>query len=160
MVTSTLNQNFPVVNQPFVDEQRNILPAWLYLLQALWRRTGNAPGVNTEVVAAEAATAQTTSAAALVVAQNADTTATSAQSTANSALSLASSALQSGDAVGGWVDPTGTGSRATFNMDWTQSVSSPPTQAEVQAIVTQVSVLSKRLGQLELDLKTVGAIKT
>ena len=30
---------------------------------------------------------------------------------------------------------------------WTQAVSNPPTQAQVQAIVAQVTLLSKQLGQ-------------
>lgn len=58
----------------------------------------------------------------------------------------------------GWAVPSGTGSRATFNMDAAFPVSNPPTQAEVQAIAAQVVVLQKRVGQLEQDLLDAGVI--
>jgi len=58
----------------------------------------------------------------------------------------------------GWTAPTGTVSRGTFNAAWTQTISNPPTQAEVQAVVTQVQILSTRLAALELDLATVHLI--
>jgi|SRR5579859_604120 len=58
----------------------------------------------------------------------------------------------------GWTAPTGSPSRGTFNASWTQSISNPPTQAEVQALVTQIQVLSTRLAALEVDLTTHGLI--
>jgi len=58
----------------------------------------------------------------------------------------------------GWTAPTGTVSRATFNAGFTQTISNPPTQAEVQAVVVQVQVLSTRLAALELDLATLHLI--
>lgn len=59
----------------------------------------------------------------------------------------------------GWDNPTGTGSRATFDMDAAFPVSNPPTQAEVQAIAAQLVIVQKRLGQLiddQLSAKTIG----
>lgn len=61
--------------------------------------------------------------------------------------------------VGGpWGLPTGTGSRATFNMDAAYPVSNPPTQAEVQAIATGLVEVRKRLGQLIQDQVDAGTI--
>lgn len=60
--------------------------------------------------------------------------------------------------VSGWVTPSGTGSRATFNMDAVFPVSAGPTQAEVQAIAAQVVVLQKRLGQFIIDSKNSGVV--
>lgn len=57
-----------------------------------------------------------------------------------------------------WTDPTGTGSRATFNMDFTTAVSNPPTQAEVTAIRDQLVIVQKRLGQLVIDLQAAGVL--
>lgn len=37
-------QGFPQTNAPLVDERRFITPAWMYLLQALWQRTGAGQG--------------------------------------------------------------------------------------------------------------------
>lgn len=166
MPTQQLPQDFPNIGAPFVDELRSISAPWRYLLQALWARTGNAPGVTSESIAQTADDAEANSIAALAAAGNAvstangaSATATAAQGTANSALALANTSLQEGDAVAGWASPTGTGSRATFDMDWTQAISNPPTQGEVQALVAQIIVLQKRLGQLELDLLTLGGIK-
>lgn len=58
----------------------------------------------------------------------------------------------------GWTAPTGTVNRGTFNAGFTQTISNPPTQAEVQALVVQVQVLSTRLAALEEDLTTHGLI--
>lgn len=57
-----------------------------------------------------------------------------------------------------WVNSSGTGSRATFATYGGQTVSNPPTQAEVQAIDDHVKVLSQRLGQLINDLRAVNVL--
>jgi hypothetical protein len=62
--------------------------------------------------------------------------------------------------VTGWVAPTGTVSRDTFDADWTTTVSNPPTQAQVTAIRDQVIVLQKRLAALEQDSLSIGTIST
>lgn len=165
MVTP-LQQGFTALSAPLVDEDRRITPAWQYLLQDLWNRTGSGAGISSAEVQTEAAGAlsaasgaQSTANTAISAAGTAQGTATAAQGAANAALALASSALQGGNAVAGWVDPTGAGSRGTFDMNFAPVVSSPPTQAEVQAIVAQLVLVQKRLGQLELDLLHLGAIK-
>jgi hypothetical protein len=61
-------------------------------------------------------------------------------------------------AATGWVAPTGTGSRASINENFTTTVSNPPTQAEMTALRDQVIALQKALGQLIIDLSTIGAI--
>lgn len=57
-----------------------------------------------------------------------------------------------------WVSPTGTFSRAGFVAYAGQSVSNPPTQAEVQAIDDQVKEHSQRLAALIADLRTAGVL--
>ncbi len=59
----------------------------------------------------------------------------------------------------GWANPTGgAGSRAAVNTTFTTTVSNPPTQAEMTALRDQVIALQQALGQLIIDLETVGAI--
>jgi hypothetical protein len=58
----------------------------------------------------------------------------------------------------GWTAPTGAVSRATFNAGFTQTISNPPTQAEVQAVVVQLQVVTTRLAALELDLASLHLI--
>lgn len=62
--------------------------------------------------------------------------------------------------ISGWATPpaSGTGSNATFDMNWTTTVSNPPTQAQVTAVRDQLIVVQKRLGQLLADLQTYGTI--
>lgn len=63
-----------------------------------------------------------------------------------------------GDPATGWATPTGTGSRVSINGSFTEPVGGAYSQAQVQAIETQVEALSKALAQLIIDLSTVGAI--
>lgn len=58
----------------------------------------------------------------------------------------------------GWVAPTGAGSRASINANFTTPVDAGYNQAQVQAIETQVVALSKALAQLIEDMSTIGAI--
>ena len=61
-------------------------------------------------------------------------------------------------AANGWVAPTGSGSRNSINGSFTTAVGAGYSQAQVQAIETQVEALSMALAQLIEDLTTVGAI--
>ena len=61
-------------------------------------------------------------------------------------------------AATGWAAPTGTGSRSSINGSFTTPVGAGYSQAQVQAIETQVEALSKALAQLITDLTTVGVI--
>lgn len=66
--------------------------------------------------------------------------------------------LVSNVAIPGWINPTGVGSQATFDMNWTTAVSGPPTQAQMTAMRDQVVALQKALGQLILNQKTLGLL--
>lgn len=62
-------------------------------------------------------------------------------------------------APNGWGTPTGgAGSRAAISTTFTTPVSNPPTQAEMIAVRDQVIALQQALGQLIIDLETVGVI--
>lgn len=52
-----------------------------------------------------------------------------------------------------WDSPTGTVARTTFAAYAGQTVSNPPTQAEMQAIDDHLVVLSRRVAALVTDLK-------
>jgi hypothetical protein len=62
------------------------------------------------------------------------------------------------DQTTAWADATGTVSRATFVAYAGQTVSNPPTQAEVQAIDDHVRLLSQRVAGLVNDLRSIGAL--
>jgi hypothetical protein len=62
------------------------------------------------------------------------------------------------DQTTAWADATGTLSRATFAAYAGQTVSNPPTQAQVQAIDNQVKSHSQRLAALVNDLRAIGAL--
>lgn len=57
-----------------------------------------------------------------------------------------------------WTAPTGTASRATFATYAGQTVSNPPTQAQVQAIDDHVKLLSERVKAIVDDLKANGTL--
>lgn len=65
-----------------------------------------------------------------------------------------------GNAATGWSAPTGVGSRGAIDMNWTTTVSNPPTQAEVTSVRDQVVHLQKALGQLIDDQIEIGTIDT
>lgn len=56
--------------------------------------------------------------------------------------------------IGGWGTPTGTLTRTAFATYTGQTVSNPPTQAEVQAIDDYLKLLSERSAAVVYDLKT------
>jgi hypothetical protein len=62
------------------------------------------------------------------------------------------------DQTTAWADATGTVSRAGFTVYAGQTVSNPPTQAEVQAIDDHVKLLSQHLAGLVNDLRAIGAL--
>lgn len=156
----------PVVN----IKTGQITRAWYLFMVAIFKRTGEAQGVDVLAVEAEANAAFVAAGLATAAAAAALAAAGSAQAGADASLKKAANLsdvqdvttsrgnLNIGPATGGWVDPTGAGSRATFDMNLAFPVSNPPTQAEVTALAAQVVILQKRLGQLELDLITNKAI--
>jgi hypothetical protein len=62
------------------------------------------------------------------------------------------------DVGAAWADATGTEARTTFAAYAGQTVSNPPTQAEVQAIDDHLKVLSQRMAALVNDLRGNGAL--
>lgn len=160
MATSGLSGALPAGNVAFVDANGVLTAYGRNLLNALIQRTGGAPGAD---VTAEIAAVSAQAAAAQTSANNAQTGANaSLKKAANlSDLALLSAALANLQLVkvGGWATPTGgAGSRAAVNTAFTSTVSALYTQAEVQAIETQVEALSKGLGQLIIDLEAFKAI--
>lgn len=54
----------------------------------------------------------------------------------------------------GWVSPTGTAAKTGFATYTAPTISTPPTQAEVQALADHVQALSRHLAAAILGLKT------
>lgn len=163
-----LNQGFPIPSTPLVDKEGVITREWLFFLQAVFNRTGGAAGVDTAEVQIIADDALATADAALIAANAAQADADASLKIASNLGDVASAAssrnnlglgpIATSATVTGWVDPAGTGSRATFDMDLALPVGAAYAQAEVTAIANQVIVLQKRLGQLILDQITVKTI--
>lgn len=63
-----------------------------------------------------------------------------------------------GNRITGWSAPTGTGSRAALASHAAQTITNPPTAAEVQNIDNSLVATSQALHQLIEDLTTHGAI--
>ena len=57
-----------------------------------------------------------------------------------------------------WATPTGILSRTTFTAYAGQTVSNPPTQAQVQALDDALKAHSQHLAALITDLRTVGVL--
>jgi hypothetical protein len=62
------------------------------------------------------------------------------------------------DQTSAWTSATGTGSRTALASYAGQTVSNPPTQAEMQALDDALKAHSQAMVQLINDLKTVGAL--
>lgn len=152
-------------SDPLVDPKTGrATRSWFLFLVALWRRTGSAAGVDILALQAEADAALAAAIAAGVAAGTAQAGADASLKIANNLsdvnnVTTSRTNLQIGPATGGWVDPTGAGSRATFDMNTALPVGAGYSQAEVTAIAAQVIVLQKELGQLILDQITAKTIK-
>lgn len=170
VVSSQISRPVPVPQTEVVDGKRMMTIDWYNFFTTLWTRTGSAPGVDLATVEAEATAALAASAAAVAAATAAQATATAALAAAAQKLAIlqnladlnnvnaARGNLNIGPATAGWVDPTGAGSRATFNMSLALPVGAAYSQAEVTVIANQVIVLQKALGQLILDEITAKTI--
>lgn len=64
------------------------------------------------------------------------------------------------DATLAWTAPTGAASRATFATYASQTISNPPTQAEVQAINDALVIVSERMNALITDLQGNNVLTT
>lgn len=62
------------------------------------------------------------------------------------------------DQTSAWADATGTLTRTTFASFAGQTITNPPTQAEVEAIDDHLKVISERLAALINDLRGNGAL--
>lgn len=143
---------FPTISSPFVDENRMVSLPWRALLTTLWNRTGGSEGAILP-------------GGVLIAANNLSDLTSGIDARNNLGLGAAaeqplSTFLLSADAVGGWFTPTGTGSRASVNMNFPMPVGATYSQSEVTDIATQVTALQKALGQLIIDLIAVKAIGT
>lgn len=105
-----------------------------------------------DIVAAQSAAdaAQDDAISALQEAVEAGLAAASAQNTADGAVQQ--------DVGPAWDVPTGTAARATFASYTGQTISNPPTQAEVQAHDVHLVMLSQRMAAMVSDLKANGAL--
>lgn len=148
----SLVQPFVNLSTPMVDKNGVLTSYWQQFFQALWTRTGSAEGASTSDALTLATAAFALASAALAKVQNLNDLPNKATARTNLGLHALATALP----VAGWIDPTGTGSRATFDMDWTQAISVAYVQAEVVALRDQIVVIQKRLGQVILDDKTIG----
>jgi hypothetical protein len=155
-------QNFPA-GGPVVHPDGNPTNSWRAFFQTLWIRTGQATGVLSAAIQATADAALANANAALVQAALSLKKASNLSDLANTGTArdnLGLGPIATSATVPGWADPTGAGSRASFNMDLALPVGAAYNQAEMTAIANQVIVLQKRLGQLVLDEKTVKTIGT
>ena len=109
--------------------------------------------------ALQAAQAALDAAAAQSTADGATASAASAQGTANAALALANTAVQQ-NVGSAWAPTSGTDSRGLFTTYVGQTISNPPTQAEVQGIDNHVVALSQHMKALIDDLSANGALTT
>lgn len=112
----------------------------------------------------EIADAQAAATAAQIAANAAQDDAIAAQADATQAIAdalaaatTAATAVQQ-DQGPAWAAATGTAARTTFATYAGQTVSNPPTQAEMQAIDDHVKLLSQRMKALVDDLKGNGAL--
>lgn len=62
------------------------------------------------------------------------------------------------DETAAWADATGTLTRTTFASFAGQTITNPPTQAEVEAIDDHLKILSERVAALINDLRAISAL--
>jgi hypothetical protein len=161
MVDNT-STNFPIDKMRFVDQENGFLTKEARtLLRALWNRTGGGTGADTKEAVALAEAAQTTATGALLNAQASLKIANNLADLANVAVARDNLVLGSvalGNTISGWVDPTGTGSRASIDANYSVTASAAYSQVQIQAINDQLVAVQKALAQLLLDAKSAKVI--
>ena len=168
MVDST-STNFPIDKARFVSpDDGQLTKEARTLLRTLWNRTGGGTGGDIAAVRAIAEAAALTAAAAQLTADAAQTSANASLKiasnlsdvadvpTSRSNLGLGSVAL--GNTVAGWTDPTGTGSRAAINADFTETAGGLYSQTVLQNTIDQLIAVQKALAQLILDAESAKVI--
>lgn len=161
MVDNT-STNFPIDKMRFVQEDSGFMTKEARtLLRALWNRTGGGTGADTAEAIALANAAQASATAATIAAaaslkktSNLSDVVSAATSRGN--LGLGSVAL--GNTVPGWTNPTGAGSRAAINANFTQTAAALYTQADYQLVINQLVAVQKALAQLLLDAESAKVI--
>lgn len=148
---ATNETNFPIAGNIFVDERGVLTKQSFTLLRTLWQ---NSNGASIVLV-------MQTADAALVLAQGAlqqaaDLSDLANVPTARGNLGLGSLAL--GNTVPGWSAPTGTGSRATFNANFTQAAAVGYSQSDTNALIAQLIAVQKALAQLIIDSESAKVI--
>lgn len=143
-------QGLTAGNAPIVDGNGVMLSQFRQLILSLINRTGGSSGADiTEVQATADAALVSANASAKKAANGSDFT---DKPQVRTNLGLGSVAL--GNTVTGWANPTGVGSRASIDANWTTTVSATYSQSEVTAMRDQIVALQKALAQVILDNKT------
>lgn len=158
MVDNT-STNFPIDRMRAVDQETGQFSKEARtLLRTLWNRTGGGTGGDIAAVSAVAnsalALAGTANTTALKKAANLSDVANVPFSRNN--LGLGSVAL--GNTIPGWTNPTGTGSRASFDANASITASGTYNQTQVQALNDQLVAVQKALAQLILDAESAKVI--
>lgn len=161
MADST-STNFPIDKMRFVDQDSGFMTKEARtLLRALWKRTGGGTGADTQEAITIAQAAQITASGALANAQASLKIANNLSDLADASiardnLDLGSVAL--GNTVPGWTNPTGSGSRAAIDADFTQTAAAAYSQSNLQAVINQLIAVQKALAQLLLDTESAKVI--
>lgn len=154
MVDNT-STNFPIDKMRFVDQDSGFMTKEARtLLRALWNRTGGGTGADLGAVKLTADAALLSANASLKIASNLSDVADVPSARGN--LGLGSVAL--GNTVPGWTNPTGAGSRAAINANFTQTAAAAYSQSDYQAVITQLVAVQKALAQLLLDAESAKVI--
>lgn len=161
MVDNT-STNFPIDKMRFVDQDSGFMTKEARtLLRSLWNRTGGGTGADTKEAIALANAAQATANAAAVSAAASLKKASNLSDVTDIIVSRGNLGLGSvalGNTIPGWTNPTGTGSRAAINANFTQTAATVYTQADYQLVINQLIAVQKALAQLLLDAESAKVI--
>lgn len=143
--------NFPIAGNIFVDANGVLTKQSFTLLRTLWQNSNGAS------IVAVMATADN----ALALAQGALQRAADLSDLANVATARGNLALGSvalGNTVAGWSAPTGAGSRASINANFTLAAGAGYVQANFQSVINQLIAVQKALAQLLVDAESAKVI--
>ena len=148
----TTAQNFPALGAPLVDPQTG-MPTDVFqnFLQWVYTQLGGPTGGYDLAGSTARSNQALTKGNAL-----SELSGPAYQSRARASLGLSAGATAK--PTDGWTAPTGTVSRASINAGWTGTASSAYTQAELQAVVTQLEAISGAAGALIDDCASYGVL--
>lgn len=166
---------------PIVDNAGRAVSSFITVLNAALKQietafngiidaqnSANAAQMSADSAATNASSANDAAAAAQATANTAKTSALAAQTTANNALTVANTKIDQTTADGRyvrqsqtvtWAVPTGTGSRTAYAEYVPPTISTVPTQAEVQAVADALGDLSRHMVALISDLQAINVLK-